>query len=173
MSNVRCMDQPSTRNGSKNLQLLATTINIASLSSQTVQHQRLMRILKFPPSYIESNFVKVRDSTANTDTEPHAYNPLCCDRASQPLLAKSNRKQLKSNWRPDQGMANQRIWVATTVNRYTTISSLEDLLRSTSMVLEEQYNQTRGRQTQWKYKHLEHRIFENGIESDANTIKDP
>ncbi|AES69093.1 hypothetical protein MTR_3g022210 [Medicago truncatula] len=51
MSNLRCMDQPSTRNGSKNQQLFATTARIMSLSSQTVQHQRLMRILKPPPSY--------------------------------------------------------------------------------------------------------------------------
>jgi len=40
---------------------------------------RPMRILKPHPSCIEPNFVKVRDSTANTDTKPHAYNPLCCD----------------------------------------------------------------------------------------------
>jgi len=32
------------------------------------------------PSYIVPNFVKVGDSTANTDTDPHAYNSLCYDR---------------------------------------------------------------------------------------------
>jgi len=65
MSKVRCIDQSSTQNESKNQQLLATATSITFLSSQTIQHQvgRLMRILK-------PNFVKVRDSTANTDTEP-------------------------------------------------------------------------------------------------------
>lgn len=74
------MDQSSTRNGSKNKQLLATTTSIISLLSQTIQHQRLMRILKTPSSYTVPNFVQVRNLTANTDNEPHAYNPLCCDK---------------------------------------------------------------------------------------------
>ena len=80
MSNVWCMDQPSTRNGSKYQQLLATATSITSLSRQTVQHQKRMRILKPPPNYTVSNFVKVRNLTANTDAKPHTYNPLCCDR---------------------------------------------------------------------------------------------
>jgi len=142
MSNVQRMDQQSTRNESKNQQLLATLTSITLLSSQTVQHWhqtgRLMRILKPPWSYIVSNFVKVRDLTANTDTEPHTYNPLCYD-SKRPFLAKSNIKQLKTNWRPDQGMVNQQVWAprapptqqhphpplaATTDNKYMTISSL-------------------------------------------------
>jgi len=50
------------------------------------------------PSYIVSNFVKVEDSTANTGTDPHAYKPIMLrQKASWPFLAKSKRKQLKSN----------------------------------------------------------------------------
>jgi hypothetical protein len=76
MSNVRRMDQSLTRNESKNQQLIATTTSITSLSSQTIQYQtsRLMRTLKPPPSYIVPNFMKVRDSKANTDTKPHAHD---------------------------------------------------------------------------------------------------
>jgi len=56
--------------------------------------------------------VKVGDSTANTDTNPHAYKPIMLrHKASRPFLAKSNIKQLKSNWKPDWGMVSQRVWV--------------------------------------------------------------
>ena len=49
-------------------------------------------------SYIVSNFVKVGDSIANTDTNPHAYKPIILrQKATRSFLAKSNIKQLKSN----------------------------------------------------------------------------
>jgi len=41
MSKVRCMDQLSTRNESKNHPLRATATSITSLSSQTVQIKRV------------------------------------------------------------------------------------------------------------------------------------
>jgi len=63
-------------------------------------------------SYIVSNFVKVGDSIANTDTNPHAYKPIILrQKATRSFLAKSNIKQLKSNWKPNRGMVNQRVWV--------------------------------------------------------------
>lgn len=79
MSNLRCMDQPSTRNGSKNKQLFATTARIMSLSSQTVQHQRLMRILKPPPSY-SAKLCEGERFNRQHGYRTHAYNPLCCDK---------------------------------------------------------------------------------------------
>ena len=97
MSKVRCMDIPSTRNESKNQQLLTTATSIASLSSQSIKHQtsRLMRILK-------RNFVKeIRPPTQIQNS--NAYNPLCCDCK---LHDHFQQNPTESNSKPIEGQIN-------------------------------------------------------------------
>jgi len=70
-----CMDQPSTRNDSMNQQLRATSTNLMSLSSQTIQHKtgRMMRALKLSDSIkkwlrrIKDHNGMVYEPTANTN----------------------------------------------------------------------------------------------------------
>jgi len=74
MPNIWCMDQPSTRNQEPTA---PCDSNKQSVSFETNNPtSETDADFETSPSYIMSNFVKVEDSTANTDTDPHAYKPI-------------------------------------------------------------------------------------------------